>query len=156
MSDDLNKIMTDLQDLVMKSLPAIQAESLRKFISQAQEDKKNLESAKLTIQVMTTENKNIITENQRLHALELSALDIKAGTEELRIAKLDFDITKKLKDSDLTHANDKVSLVQNMFNKVFDNIQAKRFVYETKNLVIPQGSYPQQVNNNKTETHEEG
>ena len=121
-------LLKEVRESIEKALPAIQVDVFRKYVDEAEKAKKDLDSAVKTVDSLNKELKDAKERLTKLEYLNHNAEELKKGLEELRLAKLTFDIEKQLKEASVKFSEEKVTLVKGLFNDVFRNIEVRQFL----------------------------
>lgn len=145
-----------IEDLISKSLPEIEAQNLRKYIEQAESDKTNLELARERVRVFEDMIKEKDKELIVLKDLKIDKDNLEKDKQQLIRDKVDFEVLKLQKELEYEKISN--SKIFSLVDKIFSNNTIRKSVTESVAIPVDGGSqmagYVQQGTNTKTEVIE--
>ena len=145
----MESLIKEVQDSIEKSLPAMQAEAIRKFITEANYIKQKYEPL--------VENYNQVKkELDRLSALESRIKTLDAATEALRIERLTFEVEKKLLQAEVSKHDAVATAIRGVVNDVFRNVEVRRNIFGSDTAVNNNTGYTTSLPTNREEKINQG
>jgi hypothetical protein len=129
------EMLQEIQSSIEKSLPSMQVNVFRRHMDDFEKMKKEYADLKAKYDILSEKSKIDSNELGTLRALQLNAGTIASEKQALELEKLKFDITKKLQEASVSHANDKTGAVMSVVNSVFRNMEVRKRIFGDVPLV---------------------